>query len=447
MTWIAAQPGQGDEVYEGNDAAALIDDELWPRLVADLRSASARVEISQLLFEREFVPMERPLVDELEAAAARGVRVRILVNENAVIPDSYDELRERFEGTRVEVERLTMTPNVLHAKLFLVDERVGYLVDSPFEQQYRDTRSHTFTGGTRGEKHALHAVSLRLEGPAVARLVDIYESLWRSARAEPLRPLPPRPRDAPAKGRQTLQTLWTAPQALLSEREDDGILRAYLRAIENAERFIYVENQYFTNATVADALARALDAKPGLEAILLLNPHMDVPSYDAWERRRLREMDAFRHPRLGVFALWTPRRVRRDPALRAVYIHAKVAIVDDCWATIGSANLDSASLETADEFFVPVERNVEVNAVLLDGVDGAPATGFVADLRRRLWSEHLGDEGVWRAQAPEGWLAHWRAIAQENARRFAQGSDGVLGRVLPFEALADDELPRFQREA
>lgn len=207
-----------------------------------------------------------------------------------------------------------------------------------------------------------------------------------------------------------------------------GILASYERALACARRFVYLETQYFTSPRIARLLADALAREPTLEAILLLNTHMDIPGYDAWQEARLREIRAFDHPRLGVFTL---QNVTGDKAA-PIYLHSKVAIVDDAWATLGSANLDSVSLHEGTEFPIPVPHNVEVNAALLDGIDGAPATGAVANLRRRLWSEHLGAAGIWRAGSPPGgWLATWRAVADANARALHAGA-ARTGRVFAY---------------
>lgn len=410
------------ETYEATRADALIDDELWSPLIEALRSARERVDLSQLLFETGFrpTPASPLLADAIEAAARRGARVRILVNENAAIPDSYDEVRARFAGTRVEVRALPMSPNVMHVKFALVDDD-AFLVDAPFEQKYADVRTHPYASARRAGRQPLHSVSVRFRGPVVARIRQLYDALWEGTA------LPPRSEE-PARG--SVQLAWTAPEGVWSTERDGGILEAYERAFAAARRFVYVENQYFTSPRIAEALAAALDRSPGLEAILLLNEHMDVPTYDAWQKQRLRELGFPDHPRLGVFALHAPRRVASDPATRRVYVHSKVAIVDDAWCTIGSANLDSASLHEAREFPIDVPRNVELNAVFTD-----PAFG--ATLRRRLWGEHLGDRGVWRTGEPQGgWLARWRRVAQENAARLISGDPRGSARVVPYGALS-----------
>lgn len=444
MPWIATPPGVED-VYPGNAVEPLVDDELWAPLRDAIRGARRSLDLSQLLFEPSFAPGGTPLADEIARAAARGVRVRLLVNRNMLIPDSYRELASHFDGTGVDVARLMVGSGVMHAKLLVADEAEAFLVDAPYEQKYADTSAHAFDGDHRAREKPFHSVSARIAGPAVARVVDVFERLWERAHgAAPDAWTRPR-RKLPPAGEQSVQMLCTAPGGMLAPQEHAGVLQGYLRAIERARRLLYVETQYFTSATIADAIRRALDRRPELEAIVVVNLHMDVPGYDAWQRRRLMELGAPAHPRVGVFSLWSPRRARSDPAIRSVYVHSKVAIVDDAWATIGSANLDGISLETADEFVVPVERNVEINAALLDGVDGAPATGAVAALRRRLWAEHLGDEVAWQARPPAGgWLSAWRRVARENLRRFESGRTDLLGRVLPHEAMM---RPPMRRDA
>lgn len=409
------------ETYEATRADALLDDELWTPFRRALRSARRRVDLSQLLFEPAFQPepFGRPLAEELEAAASRGARVRILVNENAAIPDSFDELRARFAGTPVEVRALPMTPNVMHVKLALLDDD-AFLLDAPFEQRYADARVHAFESSHRRGRAPFHAVSLHLGGPVVERVKQLYDALWDGTRL---------PAPAVAPSLSGVQLAWTAPPGIWTAEADGGILDAYALALGRARRFVYLENQYFTSPRITEAIAAALAREPRLEVILLINEHMDVPTYDGWQATRLRELGWPDHPRLGVFTLYAPRRVASDPAARRVYIHSKVGIVDDAWATIGSANLDSISLHEADEFPVRVPRNVELNAVFAD-------EAFAASLRRRLWGEHLGDRGVWRTGEPEGgWLAHWREIADDNAARMLSADARDVSRVVPYGAL------------
>jgi phosphatidylserine/phosphatidylglycerophosphate/cardiolipin synthase-like enzyme len=58
---------------------------------------------------------------------------------------------------------------------------------------------------------------------------------------------------------------------------------------------------------------------------------------------------------------------------RPIYVHAKGAIIDDLWVTVGSANLNNRGLRD----------DVEINVATLDA-------GLALRLRLRLWAEHLG---------------------------------------------------------
>ena len=77
-----------------------------------------------------------------------------------------------------------------------------------------------------------------------------------------------------------------------------------------------------------------------------------------------------RHERFTLAGLAT---MDAPGAYRDVYVHAKMAIVDDEWATVGSANFDLGSLE----------RNTEMNATWWDAA-------LARALREDLFAEHLG---------------------------------------------------------
>jgi phosphatidylserine/phosphatidylglycerophosphate/cardiolipin synthase-like enzyme len=95
---------------------------------------------------------------------------------------------------------------------------------------------------------------------------------------------------------------------------------------------------------------------------------------------------------------------RHGPLSDPVYVHAKVAIVDDTWLTIGSANLNEHSLF----------NDTEMNVVCRD-------PEVVRATRLRLWAEHLElPEGDIAGEPSEVVDRHWKSIARrERARRDA----------------------------
>lgn len=427
----------GGEAPLGGHEVELLPDSAMHGPILDLVGRARRtLHVAQLLLFPDFVPWDdgspredRPLLDHLLAAADRGVEVRLLLNQNLLVRDSVRDVQSLCGARRcLEVRAFPMTPNVFHAKLLVGDGEEAFIVGPPFQQKYWDTSSHLADEPRRADPRPLHDASLRVRGPVVAQVDALFAHLW-SLRGEPVAPCPP----PPPAGPQALQLATTLPRGLLPDPpwRPRAAREAYQRAFVHAQDHVYLETQYFTSPSITRAIAAALHAKPDLQVILLLNTAVDVPLYMSWQKRRLASLGHPHNPRLGVFHLATPTA---DPTqARDVYIHSKIALVDDRWASVGTANLDSLSLETGEEWGVPIEANVDVNAVLLDGVDGAPRTGLVAGIRRRLWGEHLGDEGVWTAARPEGgWLALWRRVADANAAALAEGRFPARGRVLPY---------------
>src|SRR5690606_21302610 len=131
-----------------------------------------------------------------------------------------------------------------------------------------------------------------------------------------------------------------------------GILEAYQRAIHNAERFIYIENQYFTSHDIIDALIFRMkdDSKPRLEIIIVLPIKPDLPGYPDRHIDNVNQLKAVAKSKghqLGVYTMWSRSKTAgagNDTQIMPVYVHSKMAIIDDKWATVGSANLDGTSL-------------------------------------------------------------------------------------------------------
>ncbi len=90
---------------------------------------------------------------------------------------------------------------------------------------------------------------------------------------------------------------------------------------------------------------------------------------------RLREEapEAAAQDRIQAFCLATSTNIDGVEHYRPIYVHAKVAIVDDLWSTVGSANLNNRGMRD----------DAEMNVATLD-------TGLAHGLRLMLWAEHLG---------------------------------------------------------
>jgi phosphatidylserine/phosphatidylglycerophosphate/cardiolipin synthase-like enzyme len=250
------------------------------------------------------------------------------------------------------------------------------------------------------------------------------------------------------------------------------MLAELLAGIARARRFIYVEHQYLTSRPIVAALVGALRREPGLEILIVLNQNPDLTAYRAWQNERLEEHALLRHPRVGVFTLWsTDEDPEREGVTRInqLFIHSKVIVIDDEWAAVGTSNLDGVSMgDYGDDFAGSLGRrvfrgvrNVEVNVVIEAGAQEGLSleddycvshAEAIVRLRERLWREHLGADKELPERAERGSLAIWRKAARENVRILASlcaerstspafGQPRMVGHLLPY---SDCSFPREQ---
>jgi cardiolipin synthase A/B len=152
------------------------------------------------------------------------------------------------------------------------------------------------------------------------------------------------------------------------------VLEQYERAIDAARSSIYVENQALPVPVIARRLEAAL--RRGVEVVVLVPAEPEGWVYAA--RRDPDRAELFdciealgRHKNFALVGLFTSD----GEVLMPVYVHAKIMLVDDAWATIGSCNLHANSLS----------GHTEMNASVWD-VDVART------LRCELLAEHLGQD-------------------------------------------------------
>ena len=362
---------------------------------------------------------------------------------------------------------------VMHAKLMVADGQRALSIGSPFGQSYVDLPGHAIDEPRRGGSTGLpkHDAGFAVEGPAVAAFHETLALLWNqddSADAVPATIAAPAARTSGGDALTALQLVRTLSANRLSgfDEGEKGILEAYQRGFANAKQFIYIETQYFTNDAIGAALIGALQANPQLQVIVLLNIAPDVPTYPFKQRRLItRIRAAVGTQRFGVFTRWSHLSGDVRGKLLPIYVHAKAALVDDTWATVGSANLDGLSLDSSllsdvlqKLFGAQEQRAIEVNGVMLNSVDGKPAHSDIVDLlRRRLWAEHLGyaladgtlDEshGELKTAPADGWLGLWNRRAQAFHDQLVNDPAHALsnlGHVLAWPA--DDETYKTPRK-
>ncbi len=431
---------------EANGVEWLIDNAVaYDALIDAIVHARRSVWISQLAFDADCEAYAADgsatrLLDVLvRAHLERGIDVCILLNESLLL-DTATPLRRALANmgaSTIRVRGISRFPQLLHAKVLIADDSVAYVMGSPFANGYWDDACHCPSDVRRPKRELggrpLHDVSVRVTGPAVQELSALFDAWWSGATKAGSRGashVALQQHTAERDGAHSVRVARTVPGGATE------ILEAMLDGIARAKRLIYIEHQYLSSRAIVGAIVAALARAPHLEVIALLNQNPDVTAYRGWQNARLRESGLLDHPRVGLFTLWT----RGDTpdgriALNQVFVHSKVIIVDDAWATVGSANVDGVSLHSyGDDFaswlgrrvFRDV-RNFDVNLVL---TSDEPAVGAsISALRSLLWTEHVG--------AGHRCLAQWRTSAAANATALTDSARAGSARssgsfVLPY---------------
>ena len=407
-------------VRAGNVVDVHIDGaEALPAIAAALQSARSHVHIAGWYFSPDFA-LEReatPLVlRNLLAELAEHVDVRVLVWAGAPLPlfrpsrGDVRAMRERLVArTRIQIG-LDANERPLHChheKTIVIDDRVAFVggIDLTSESGDRfDSRSHPARASV-----GWHDVCAQMRGPVVADVADHFRMRWHEVTGERL----PAPGSPSKPGTLDVQVVRTVPNHIYRgfPTGSFGILDSYLRALRSAQRLIYIENQFLWSPEIAAVLADKLRSHPDPQfRVVLMLPAK--PNSGGDDTRgvlgELIEADADAG-RLLACTVYARAGRQADP----IYVHAKVAIIDDVWLTVGSANLNEHSL------FNDTEMNVVVQ-------DAELAT----QTRLRLWSEHLEllIDGI-PPDTTEAVDELWKPISAEQLERRKRG-DALTHRLV-----------------
>lgn len=369
------------------------------------------------------------LLDLLTATAQRvPVRVLLWSGTRAFIPPT-----RRLMGTvqrtlvaegngnlRCALDASAHFTHCHHQKSIVVDGQVAFVggMDlTTLEGDRWDRPGHALRAGP-----TWHDVHLRIEGEAVADVEHNFRQRWQATTGGD--DLPRRPPASDPSWQTPAQIVRTIPRAVypFAPRGEFGIHHAYIRALRQARRLIYLENQYLWSDDVMDALIAAMN-RPGtdsLRIVIVLPAHAARGKWDNdWHVSKLRDADQGRGI-VSVYSLYTsgPRAGRRPITYRPTYVHAKVAIIDDEWLTVGSANLNDRGLVT----------DSEINVVVRD-------EEIARNLRIDLWAEHLALPREQVAQADSQALVDqtWVERAAENARIIQQATDPLICGIHRYE--------------
>ena len=274
-----------------------------------------------------------------------------------------------------------------HQKIVVIDDRFAVCGGIDMTGDRWDTPDHVEDDPRRrrptGKRYGpWHDATMAMEGEVALALGEYGRTRWEQAGGKKLEPCPPRD-----------GTPW--PEALEAEFHDVEVGLARTRAqyedivetreiealfieqIARAKRFIYAESQYFASRKVAEAIVLRM-AEENPPEIVLINPE----TADGWleqtamDGARVRLLNAIRdRDHAKRFTIWCPYGSKGT----AIYVHAKIMIVDDEVLRVGSANLNNRSMGLDSEF------DVFIDAARAGSESAVPG---ITALRHRLLAEH-----------------------------------------------------------
>lgn len=248
-----------------------------------------------------------------------------------------------------------------HRKILVCDDDVAFTGGLNLGDDYA-----TVSDGGRG----WHDMHCRVRGPIVLDLARLFRRTWLRGGGKAY-PSPPRASAAPGgPGASFVRMIENS-----ARRRKTAFRRAYLHVIKAATRSVLIQNAYFLpDRGLRRALGRAVAR--GVRVGVIVPGRSDVQLIEWAGLYVLRKL-----ARRGVEILrW-----------RGVMMHAKTAVVDGAWSTIGSYNFDAQS-----RF-----NNLEVTLEILD-----PQVG------EALVAEFDGDRALCEPFDESSWqqLPWWRKV-------------------------------------
>ncbi len=323
-------------VYGGNRIRLLINGEQYfPELLAAIDDARRVIEMETYIFADDNIGHR--VTDALAAAGIRGVEVRLLIDGFG--GGEYARRLQRelgVHGVQVRIYRPERWWRLerkllrrLHRKIAVIDERLAFVGGINIIDD------HNVPAHVRGRLGPRFDFAVACEGPIVAAITLAARRLWWT-----LAFVNPRGRSGPLPtmariARQHAARGGVAASLLLRDnlRNRHAIERAYLQSFASAREQAVIASAYFLPGRRFRAALLAMVGR-GVRVRLLLQGQVEYPLQYYAQR--------------ALYGQLLAGGVEIHEYL-ASYLHAKVAVVDQRWATVGSSNIDPYSLLLARE--------------------------------------------------------------------------------------------------
>jgi cardiolipin synthase len=334
--------------------------EYFPALLEAIDSAEREIWIETYIFADD--ETGRVVADALVRAASRGVSVRVLVDGWGARHYLTRALERRL--TKGGVDLLKYRPEVhpwhfrshrlrrLHRKLCQIDGRIAFVGGINIIDDM-NTPGHT-------PPRIDFAVAVR--GPIVEPVLQTMQRVWAIVEISQLRSsdVPFFPDEEPVEDAGKQIAKFTIRDNLRHRRD---IERAYLAGIRTARREILIATAYFFPGVRFRRALISATAR-GVQVTLLLQARV--------------EYRLLHYASRALYGQLLSAGIAIQEYHRS-FLHAKVAVVDAQWATVGSSNIDPYSFLMSREANVFVrdrafasELRVELIAMIESGSKAVP---------------------------------------------------------------------------
>jgi cardiolipin synthase len=389
---VLEEAATGVPLIAGNKVTLLFDGPATMKeMMAAVGAAKTSINLETYIFDQD--PIGLQFADLLIQKRKEGVTVNLMYDSVGAM-STPKEFFERMKAAGINV--LAFNPvnpakrvgkwelnNRDHRKLLVVDGKVAFTGGINISSTYANSsffRSRRTPEGTDSKKVGWRDTHIKIEGPAVASLQWNFINAWVDQDAGELAEANYFPPLAPV-GDKIVRVLATDP-----ERESE-IYKAFITAIHEAKTSVHITSAYFVpDKQFVDALVQA--AKRGVDVKLVLPGVSDHGLVMHAGRAFYEELLSN-----GV----------KIYQLQVAVLHAKTAVIDGTWSTVGSANIDRRSFL----------HNYELNVVVLDPAFGKDMeSAYAEDLRdskevtleqwrHRPWSDRIKE---WASRLTEYWI-------------------------------------------
>jgi cardiolipin synthase A/B len=322
----------GNELLTGNSVEALYCGEnAYPAMLSAIREARSYVYLATYIFDPRGIGAE--FVAALADARSRGVDVRVLLDgfgELYSLPRAGRVLRKAGVDVARFLQPRLLPPNFSvnlrnHRKILVVDGQIAFTGGMNIRSKHM-ARSD-------GRPAEVIDVHFRLRGPVVAQMEAVFAADWLFSTRCELPPVPGAAAPSMVPEQAECRVIVDGPNEDL-----DRLLWVLVGAISAARSSIKIVTPYFLPPREL-AVALQTAALRGVRVTIVLPAHNNFP-----------------------FMTWASSHALGDLLMTGVgvhfftgpFLHAKLFLVDDYYAQVGSSNLDPRSLRLNFELAVEI---------------------------------------------------------------------------------------------